>query len=251
MEYENTLLELIPANIRDKQSGKSVQQAGWAAGPGFVVRKKYDFPEPVSLEEACGILETNRGRFKACHIKFTDKSVAWMTRGQFTRYDADDSELQSSGTIFHTEEGDVGVSFNPADDDTGTLGHTVVTSGPEQEFGADILSIARAKDDSEEYGKAYTVRFKVGPLEERESESDDLQAEVYEMSIYRDRKNGISMEPGDALEESMSYFAEESYVDNLDPPSKRKWKTGYLADQIAGTLIGANTFNTWFSNETY
>lgn len=97
MDRNKSLFELIPQSIRDQHQGESIIQAGWAGGPGYVVRKTEDYPDPISLKNACTWLEEYKHIFKACHILFSDHSVAWIRRYEFIRYDQDDTKLKEAG----------------------------------------------------------------------------------------------------------------------------------------------------------
>ncbi|MFA7565971.1 MAG: hypothetical protein WCY01_03020 [Alkalispirochaeta sp.] len=110
MTFEKSLIDLIPQKIRDEHKGKSVIQAGWATGPAFIVRKTEDYPEAISLQDACTWLEGYREIFRACHILFSDRSVAWIHRYDFYRYDPDDTELKKSG--FFVKAGSETVNIN-------------------------------------------------------------------------------------------------------------------------------------------
>ena len=110
MENKTDLLNLIPEELLKKYSGNDVIEAGWAAGPSFIVRKTNRYTSPVTLHEACLWLEEYRHMFKACHILLTDKSVMWLHRYEFSRYDSDDTELRDSGTFIEAKEEEIEVS---------------------------------------------------------------------------------------------------------------------------------------------
>jgi hypothetical protein len=110
MEKQVSLLKLIPEELRNKYTGDDVIEAGWAAGPSFIVRKTNRYTVPVTLYEACLWLQEYRHMFKACHIQLYDKSVMWLHRYEFFRYDSDDTELRDSGTFIDAGDEEIEVS---------------------------------------------------------------------------------------------------------------------------------------------
>lgn len=110
MENQNKLVYLIPEELRNKYTGNAVIEAGWAAGPSFIVRKTNRYTSPVPLAEASKWLEEYRHIFKACHILLSDKSVIWMHSNEFCRYDVDDTELKDSGTFIDVGKDKVEIS---------------------------------------------------------------------------------------------------------------------------------------------
>lgn len=54
MENQVSSISLIPGDLRSRYSGDEVIEAGWAAGPSFIVRKTNRYSRPVTLSDACG-----------------------------------------------------------------------------------------------------------------------------------------------------------------------------------------------------
>lgn len=117
MNYEKSLFSLIPESIREDYNGETVIQAGWAAGPSFIVRKNEDYPEPATLEDACSWLEEYRDTFRACHILFADHCVAWLHRNNFLRLDKDDTHLRGSGCFMQVGSKTVNIRLNMEEKD--------------------------------------------------------------------------------------------------------------------------------------
>ncbi len=64
----------------------------------------------MTLSDACGWLENYREIFRACHIALSDRSVIWMHRNLFYRYDTGDFELRDSGTFIDAGNWKVDIS---------------------------------------------------------------------------------------------------------------------------------------------
>ena len=109
MQEIKKLYQLIPDEIRNRFMERCVLEAGWAAGPSFIVRKTKRFESPVSLIDACDWLEEYRHVFKACHILLEDNSVIWMYRNSFNRYDRDNTELKDSGCFIQVGDKEMNI----------------------------------------------------------------------------------------------------------------------------------------------
>jgi hypothetical protein len=102
-----SLQQLIPEDVRERVQEKKVVEAGWAAGPSWVLRKTKQFEPPTDLSVAFEWLEKYRETFRRCHLRLEDKSVLWINRNSFSNYDLNDSVLIDSteGIVFDTLDG--------------------------------------------------------------------------------------------------------------------------------------------------
>lgn len=105
---------LLPKKVLSKVESLTVTEAGWAAGPSFVVRKTEYFTPYASFSQALAWFERYRHLFRACHFRFSNASVLWMSPISFLRYDRDDRRLREAtgGLEVSTGKGDVSVHFN-------------------------------------------------------------------------------------------------------------------------------------------
>ncbi len=109
VQERKKLYQLIPDEIHNRFPEGCVLEAGWAAGPSFIVRKTRKFQHPATLDEACAWLEEYRHIFKACHILLEDNSVIWMHRNSFNRYDRDKAEIENSGCFIQVGDKKVNI----------------------------------------------------------------------------------------------------------------------------------------------
>jgi hypothetical protein len=82
--FGNTrLIDLIPEDVLVKIATLPVAEAGFGAGPGFCVVKRWPYDPPITLLEALFQLERYRELMKRCHIHFSDGSRLVLDRHQF------------------------------------------------------------------------------------------------------------------------------------------------------------------------
>lgn len=248
MIHHEPLLSLIPEDIRRKYSGSCVLQCGWAAGPCFIVRTTDDFPQPVSLKQACSILENDRHRFKACHLLLNDRSVLWMKKESFTRHDPDDRELKLSGCWRTTSTGCFSMRIDPI------AGTTEVERCDNRMALPDLEARVHSVKWGGGHQKTYTVRFYLGGRFKPEIPFRDPAVfydffdRLFEMRLTA-TESGFTMEPDKDLAECMDIFAREKSVSDLETEHYFMWQAGFLADKIADSIVRSNIMNTWRREE--
>jgi hypothetical protein len=80
------LIDLIPEDVLVKIATLPVAEAGFGAGPGFCVVKRWPYDPPITLLEALFQLERYRELMKRCHVHFSDGSKLILERNQFLAF---------------------------------------------------------------------------------------------------------------------------------------------------------------------